>query len=145
MSNRPAGSKTAAKLPLIPTPRAQPRLRVLAGHNGSGRSTIQSELKPQWIGVFINADEIERALKDSGGEPSLGKLGITAKPAAVLKRLEQHIKNSVFAGKLGLHSLLGHIAVGQSLLLKVPGPFNSYLASVLADAIRRARPDDISL
>nr|WP_315494687.1 zeta toxin family protein [uncultured Rhodoferax sp.] len=137
MSNKPAGNKTAAKLPLIPTSRAQPRLRVLAGPNGSGKSTIQSELKPQWIGVFINADEIERALKDCGGELSLAKLGITAKPAAVLKRLEQHIKNSAFAGKLGLHSLLGQMAVDQSLTLKVPGPFNSYLASVLADAIRR--------
>lgn len=110
---------------------------MLAGPNGSGKSTIQSELKPQWIGVFINADEIERTLKDCNGELNLAKLGITAKPAAVLKRLEQHIKNSAFAGKLGLHSLLGRIAVDPSLTLKVPGPFNSYLASVLADAIRR--------
>jgi predicted ABC-type ATPase len=38
---------------------AQPRLRVLAGPNGSGKSTIKGELKPEWIGVFVNADEIE--------------------------------------------------------------------------------------
>jgi len=122
VSSKPAGSTTAARSPAKPAPAAQPRLRVLAGPNGSGKSTIQSELKPQWIGVFINADEIERTLKDSTGELSLAKLGITAKPAAVLKRLEQHIKNSTFAGKLGLHSLPGHIAVNSSLMLKVPGP-----------------------
>lgn len=117
---------------------------MLAGPNGSGKSTIQSELKPQWIGVFINADDIERALKDTGGELSLTKLGITASPELVLHRLEQHIKNSMFAEKLGLHGWLGRMTVSQSLTLKVPGPFNSYLASVLADAIRRelleARP-----
>lgn len=125
MSSKPAGT------------RAQPRLRVLAGPNGSGKSTIQTELKPQWIGVFINADEIERALKDTDGELSLAKLGITAKPAAVLRRLEQHIHHSAFAKKLGMHSLLGQMTVDQSMTLKVPGPFNSYLASVLADGIRR--------
>lgn len=118
-------------------PPAQPRLRVLAGPNGSGKSTIQSELKPQWIGVFINADEIERALKEAGGELSLAKLGITASPQAVLRRLEQHIKNSTFAKKLGLHALLGQMTMSPTLTLKVPGPFDSYLASVLADAIRR--------
>ncbi len=137
MSNKSADRKTAAKPPAKTAPTAQPRLRVLAGPNGSGKSTIQSELKPQWIGVFINADEIERALKDSNGELSLPKLGIAANPKAVLRRLERHIKNSKFAEKLGMHALLGHMAVTKSLTLQVPGPFNSYLASVLADAIRR--------
>ncbi len=137
MSNKPTGSKPAAKPSSSSKPRAQPRLRVLAGPNGSGKSTIKTELKPQWIGVFINADEIERALKDSGGELSLAKLDITAKPAAVLRRLEQHIRGSAFAKKLGLHALLGQMTVNASLVLRVPGPFNSYLASVLADAIRR--------
>lgn len=110
---------------------------MLAGPNGSGKSTIQSELKPEWIGVFVNADEIERALKESGGELSLAKLGISSKPAVVLRRIEKHVKNSRFAEKLGLHSLLGRMAVDKSLTLNVPGPFDSYLASVLADAIRR--------
>jgi predicted ABC-type ATPase len=110
---------------------------VLAGPNGSGKSTIQSELRPEWIGVFVNADEIERTLNESGGELSLANLGIRAKPAVVLRRIEKHIKSSKFAEKLGLHSLLGHMAVDTSLTLSLPGPFDSYLASVLADAIRR--------
>ncbi len=115
---------------------------MLAGPNGSGKSTIERDLKPEWIGVFVNADEIERSLNDSGGELDLGKLGISAKPAVVLRRLETHVKNSAFARKLGLHSLLGRMTLSQGLTLKVPGPFNSYLASVLADAIRRELLDE---
>ena len=137
MSSKPTDRKLATKTPVKPAVYAQPRLRVLAGPNGSGKSTIQRELKPEWIGVFVNADEIERELKNSGGKLGLARLGITAKPSTVLHRLELHIKNSKFAQKLGLHSLLGQMAVDKSLILDVPGPFNSYLASVLADAIRR--------
>jgi len=140
VSSKPAGKNPASK-PRKPTAKAaspaQPRLRVLAGPNGSGKSTIQSELKPEWIGVFINADEIERTLKESGGELALAKLGIHAKPAVVRRRFERHIRKSSFARKLGLHSLLGKMSVDKALTLHVPGPFDSYLASVLADAIRR--------
>ena len=112
-------------------------MRVLAGPNGSGKSTIQTELKPEWIGVFINADEIERKLKDFEGTLSLPELGISSKPSAVLRRLEKHIKDSPFAAKLGLHRLLGNMTIDKVGVLKVPGPFDSYLATVLADAIRR--------
>lgn len=114
---------------------------MLAGPNGSGKSTIQSELerslKPEWIGVFVNADEIERNLKDLDGALDLGKLGISSKPSLVLRRFEKHIRNSAFAAKLGLHRLLGNMTIDKARVLKVPGPFDSYLASVLADAIRR--------
>ena len=116
---------------------AQPRLRVLAGPNGSGKSTIKNELKPEWIGVFVNADEIERALRDTNGSLSLAALGITAEPAHVLKRMERHIRSSAFAQKLGLHRLLGHMSIDEDRCLQVPGPYDSYLASIMADAIRR--------
>lgn len=110
---------------------------MLAGPNGSGKSTIKTELKPEWLGVFVNADEIERNLKLSGGQLSLATLGITARPERVLRRLAEHIRGSAFAGKLGLHSLAETMAIDKGLNLQVPGPFDSYLASVLADAIRR--------
>ncbi|HSI50226.1 MAG TPA: hypothetical protein VLA61_18290 [Ideonella sp.] len=42
---------------------AQPRLRVFAGPNGSGKSTIHELLRPEWIGAYVNADEIEKALR----------------------------------------------------------------------------------
>lgn len=110
---------------------------MLAGPNGSGKSTIKGELKPQWIGVFVNADEIERSLRDSAGLLGLAKLGITGAPADVLQRIEAHIRGSNFAQQQGLQALLGQMSVDRRLRLRVPGPYNSYLASVLADAIRR--------
>ena len=116
---------------------AQPRLRVLAGPNGSGKSTIKGELKPEWIGVFVNADEIERGLRETGGTLDLLSFGLTGEPAEVLSRVEAHLRSSTFAQALGLHALLGKMTIDTSLQLRVPAPYDSYLASVLADAIRR--------
>jgi predicted ABC-type ATPase len=116
---------------------AQPRLRVLAGPNGSGKSTIKDELKPEWIGVFVNADEIERGLRENSGTLDLKALGIAGEPADALGRMAAHIQRSTFAQSLGLHALLGHMTINAALQLRVPEPYNSYLASVLADAIRR--------
>lgn len=43
-----------------------PRLRMFAGPNGSGKSTIKETLPPQWLGVYINADEMEKAIRSDG-------------------------------------------------------------------------------
>lgn len=49
-----------------------------------------------------------------------------------------HVRSSTFAQALGLHAqLLGHMTINASLQLRMPGPYNSYVASVLADAVRR--------
>ena len=89
------------------------------------------------MGSFVNADEIERELRESGGALALARLGITDEPATVVRRIEQHIQNSKFAAQLGLHSLIGKMAIDASMTLSVSGTVDSYLASVLADAIRR--------
>lgn len=115
---------------------------MLAGPNGSGKSTIHNKLRPEWIGVFINADEIEHTLKQTQGQLNLAPLGIDADPAVALERIERSILQSAFAGKLGLHSLVGGLSIDKALMLTVPGPFNSYVASVLADAIRRSLLDE---
>ena len=117
---------------------AQPRLRVLAGPNGSGKSTIKDQLKPEWIGVFVNADEIERALRETSGTLDLKALGITGEPADVLGRMEARLRRSSFAQSLGLNALVGSMTIDAALHLRVPEPYSSYLASVLADAIRRS-------
>lgn len=43
---------------------AVPRLRVFAGPNGSGKSTIKEMLQQEWLGVYINADEIEKSIRE---------------------------------------------------------------------------------
>ncbi|SEJ69647.1 hypothetical protein SAMN04244572_04933 [Azotobacter beijerinckii] len=43
-----------------------PRLRMFAGPNGSGKSTIKEVIPPQLLGIYINPDEIEKGLRQSG-------------------------------------------------------------------------------
>ena len=43
------------------------RMRVFAGPNGSGKTTIIKELKGQIpFGEYVNADDIEKVLNESG-------------------------------------------------------------------------------
>ena len=43
------------------------RMRVFAGPNGSGKTTIINNLKAEIpFGVYVNADDIEGLLKQSG-------------------------------------------------------------------------------
>ena len=44
----------------------QPRLRMFAGPNGSGKSTIKAILKTELVGIYVNADEIEKEIKENG-------------------------------------------------------------------------------
>lgn len=43
-----------------------PRLRMFAGPNGSGKSTVKAQIDPGLWGRFVNADEIEAALRKTG-------------------------------------------------------------------------------
>lgn len=116
---------------------AQPRLRVLAGPNGSGKSTIKPELKPQWIGAFVNADDMERELKTANGFLSLRGLGIQGNRAGVLERIKKSIQTSGLEKKLVLPVLLESMTLDADMRLWVPSPYNSYLAAALADAVRQ--------
>ena len=46
---------------------AQKRMRVFAGPNGSGKTTIITDLKNKFsFGVYVNADDIESSLAAKG-------------------------------------------------------------------------------
>lgn len=81
---------------------------MLAGPNGSGKSTIKSELKPQWIGVFLNADEMERDLKATQGFLSLRRLGVGGDAVEVLERTKRSLETFGLEEKLDLPALLSH-------------------------------------
>ncbi|MDA8451882.1 zeta toxin family protein [Acidovorax sp. NCPPB 3859] len=130
-----------ARLPARPA-LAQPRLRVLAGPNGSGKSTLQSELKPQWIGAFVNADEIEKTLRSSGGCLGLRELGVTGEAPAVLERIRGSFQTFGLGRRLDMPALLAGITLDSELTLRVPGPWDSYLAATLAEAVRRELRDE---
>lgn len=56
---------------------ATPRLRVFAGPNGSGKSTLKDRLLPEWLGVYVNADEIEKTIRTKASL-SLSEFSISA-------------------------------------------------------------------
>lgn len=39
---------------------------MFGGPNGSGKSTVLDELRKSWLGIYVNADEIERDWKHNG-------------------------------------------------------------------------------
>jgi hypothetical protein len=45
---------------------ATPRLRLFAGPNGSGKSVLKSHLPQALLGVYLNPDEIEAAIRRDG-------------------------------------------------------------------------------
>jgi predicted kinase len=44
----------------------EPRLTLFAGPNGSGKSTLVDEQRAEWIGHYLNADDLEKALAGGG-------------------------------------------------------------------------------
>lgn len=112
---------------------ACPRLRVFAGPNGSGKSTILPELKAEWIGVYVNADEIEKTLKQAH-RLDLSGFDITA---PIGTRLHEHFESSTLLQKAGLIELARQVQVIGSEIQFGTIPINSYLAASIADFIRR--------
>jgi len=108
-----------------------PRLRVFAGPNGSGKSTIKEVLPAEWLGVYVNADEIEKSIRERG-RLCLSTFEVTASDA----ELREFLRNSTLLLKAGLldeaeqlQLIAGEIRFGAVVV-------NSYFASVLADFIR---------
>jgi predicted ABC-type ATPase len=46
---------------------AVPRLRMFAGPNGSGKTTIKNNLRwpNEWFGIYINPDDLEASIRNS--------------------------------------------------------------------------------
>lgn len=107
------------------------RLRMFAGPNGSGKSTIKDMLPPEWLGIYVNADEIEKSIR-SDGFLNLADFEITADTA----ELQVFLQASTLLANAGclpqarqLHVANGRVDFGDVAV-------HSYWASVLADFIR---------
>lgn len=109
------------------------RLRMFAGPNGSGKSTLKAYLRPDLLGHYVNADEIEAALRSPEGfdfspfglVPSIEELHGFWRAS----RLLQTVGLAKAAERLVLHE--NRLGFGE-----VEG--NSYFASAAADFVRRA-------
>jgi len=111
---------------------AIPRLRVFAGPNGSGKSTLKDRLPPEWLGVYVNADEIEKTIRAKGRLPlSEFSVSCTAAELKVFLKASTLLTQQKLLADVDAIALEGDDVVIQGLTV------NSYHASVLADFIRQ--------
>jgi predicted ABC-type ATPase len=108
-----------------------PRLRMFAGPNGSGKSTIKDILPPEWLGVYVNADEIERVIR-TGGHLNLANFEVMADSA----ELQTFLQASTLLDKEGLVPQAQQLTLVDGNVGFGTVVINSYWASVLADFIR---------
>lgn len=107
------------------------RLRMFAGPNGSGKSTIKDMLPSEWLGVYINADEIEKTIRSSAGL-NLADFNVQADA----QELRSFLQASILLQKAGLLPLVPQLSFLDSRVIFGSVPVNSYWASVLADFVR---------
>ncbi|NML17924.1 hypothetical protein HHL10_23415 [Azohydromonas sp. G-1-1-14] len=109
---------------------------MFAGPNGSGKSTIRELLREEWIGVYVNADEIEKVLRRDGAI-DLTDFGLADMAAGLQQRLHAFLKASPLWRRAGLADAVDEPQLGGSRLALGSVSVNSYVAAVLADFIRR--------
>ena len=109
----------------------QPRLRMFAGPNGSGKSTLKDELLPHWLGIYVNADDIEAEIH-AHGCLHLSPLGVATTEAELLAFLA----SSTLLKQAGLADSSQQIRLQGDRVDFGPVAVNSYYASVLVDFIR---------
>jgi predicted ABC-type ATPase len=109
------------------------RLRLFAGPNGSGKTTILERIPKEIdLGYIVNADEIEKTLKLQG------KFSLNEQNLSVhTELLQDYFRNEGFSKqKITDHSYIDHISVVDNHIL-IPEQFiNSYIAADIAGFIR---------
>ena len=108
-----------------------PRLRMFAGPNGSGKSTIKEVLPSQWLGVYLNADEIEKTVR---ADSCLNLATFQVKTDT--QELQAFLQASGLLKKAGLLAQVSQLTLVDGCVVFGPVVVNSYWASVLADFIR---------
>lgn len=110
---------------------SQPRLRIFAGPNGSGKSTIKEILPPEWLGVYLNADDIERSIRETG-TLELSDFNVTISE----QELRDFLRKSSLLAKSGLLAEAEKLILVDSEIRFDGVEVNSYYASVLVDLLR---------
>ncbi len=108
---------------------------MFAGPNGSGKSTLKDLLRPEWLGHYLNPDDLERELR---AQPTLAfaRFGVAPPTTAALHSFFQ---NHALTRQKQLPPRLTTVRVTADGLLDVAGTeITSYFTAILADWLRRA-------
>lgn len=118
----------------------QKRVRIFAGPNGSGKSTIiekvVAELEEKRLGVIVNADEIEKTLKQKG-QLRFSDFQLSIEKEKVLSFFQKSKFSPVYRNEPDLWKQMDL----QENVLSFRGTVDSYLAADLADLIRNSLLD----
>jgi hypothetical protein len=104
---------------------------MFAGPNGSGKSTFKLVLPAELLGVYINPDEIELEIRETG-VLSLEAFGVGASP----EEIRQFFDGSVLLRNAGLNPLIPSRTFRGGAVEFGSVPMNSYFAAVAAEFLR---------
>lgn len=107
---------------------------MFAGPNGSGKSTAKTLLSSQLLGAYINPDELQQQVEKTGC-CDLSSFGIEA----IKRDVSEFFAQSPLMVRAGLETSAAEITTKGTVVTfgSFEGPKIAYLASVLADLVRR--------
>ncbi len=111
------------------------RIRIFAGPNGSGKSTIYQNLAEKGdinLGIFVNADDIERLLK-VGARLDFTNYGLSFDIDQFCRVYQQSSFYVLSGGDKIIESIS---AIDNNLVIKNTQLINSYFAAFITDYIR---------
>jgi predicted ABC-type ATPase len=106
---------------------------MFAGPNGSGKSTLKEALNPHWLGIYLNADDIKKALREQPHSLDLSVYGIESTEDELIS----FFQNSQLLEIAGLLDSIQHLRLKEGIVTFGPIEVNSYHAAVLADFVRQ--------
>lgn len=109
-----------------------PRLRMFAGPNGSGKSTLKAVLPAALLGVYLNPDELEQAIRQEG-YLALSDYGVTAAAAEALAWFAA----APLLKQTGQDAAVRRLSFAAGRLSFAGVKVDSYLASVAVEFLRR--------
>lgn len=104
---------------------------MFAGPNGSGKSSLKAYLPPELLGVYLNPDDIEGAIRRDGGL-DLGALGVETSAAEILPFFVE----SGWLKAEGLDPSARRLRFTDGRLDFAEVEVNAYFASVAVDFVR---------
>ncbi len=112
-----------------------PRMRMFAGPNGSGKSTIINkflkEKNKELLGVYINADDIEKSIRENGVFKFEDYKIVVSK-----EDICKYFYESELLKKADLIDSISLLNIDDNIVLFEEETINSYFASVLVYIVR---------